>query len=112
MLLCNCYRHTSKYNNLFGSLDLDQRKNQSKLLLNRWFKCACRFHKSSMIYIKQCALSNVVCSETNRLPLLGDKQDVLIERQTGCPYWGTNRLPLLGGKQDVGGQLHLGEGGV
>ncbi len=39
--------------------------------------------------------------DTNMLHLLGDKQVALTGGQTGCPYWGTNRLPLLGEKQNV-----------
>ena len=35
------------------------------------------------------------------LPLLGYKQVALIGGQIWCPYWGTNRLPLLGDRQDV-----------
>ena len=57
------------------------------------------------MYVVQCSLcveGQISCSlGTNRLPLLGDKQVVLIGGQTGCPYWGTNRLPLLGDKQIV-----------
>ncbi len=50
------------------------------------------------IYVFQ---SPCVCCPMSVTSVLRDKQVALIGAQTGCPYWGTNRLPLLRDKQVV-----------